>query len=210
LIPKFKAYLFDVDGTLLDSAADICGAVESVLSKHLPQVPEFAYLKSFVGRHLQDLWEEVLPGQTEEFYAALLADYRQTYLGKCHPKTRVFPGVKQGLSRLGGLKTTATTKSSATAAAVLTQFELIEHFQHVQGTDGFPAKPEPEVILRALSAIGVEPSEALMVGDALPDLLAARAAGIPVCLVKYGYGDIGQLEQYKPEFWIQSLEELAD
>src|SRR6185295_18648544 len=66
--------------------------------------------------------------------------------------------VAEGLATLGGRKGTATTKGSPTTRAVLEQFGLIQHFHHVQGTDGFPSKPAPDVLFTALAAMGARPS----------------------------------------------------
>ena len=133
MIPKFNLYLFDVDGTLLDSATDICSAVREALAEQGVTGLDEQYLRSFVGFHLFDLFEEVLPQQTHEQHEQLLARYRQIYLGRAHRSTRVYDGVPEMLAGLGGLKSTATTKSSETARNVLTQFGLVDFFQHVQG-----------------------------------------------------------------------------
>jgi hypothetical protein len=75
--------------------------------------------------------------------------YRAIYLARGHKMTRVYPGVPEALAALGGRKSTATTKGTPTTRAVLEQFGLIQYFDHVQGTDGFPCKPAPDVILTA-------------------------------------------------------------
>lgn len=208
VIPPFRAYLFDVDGTLLDSAPDICGAVSSVLQKTAkPDVP-YTYLRTFIGRHLVDLFSELFPEAPAEQVEAWIQEYRETYLGRGHVNTKLYPEVAETLGVLGGLKTTATTKGTPTATNVLRQFGLIEHFDHVQGTDGFPSKPEPEVVRRAMAALGVRPEECLMIGDSVPDIVAAKAAGVRVCAVSYGYGNPEQLRQYEPDYWIDSFGEL--
>jgi phosphoglycolate phosphatase len=207
-IPPFRAYLFDVDGTLLDSAPDICGAVSSVLaSTPKPDVP-YEYLQTFIGRHLIDLFTELFPEADAEQVEAWIATYRTTYISRGHTLTRLYPGVAETLAQLGGVKTTATTKGTPTATNVLTQFGLIQHFQHVQGTDGFPSKPQPFVLLRAMEAIGVKPEDCLMVGDSVPDILAARAAGVQVCAVGYGYGNPDELRAHKPDYWLDDISGL--
>jgi len=150
VIPSFRLYLFDVDGTLLDSAADICGAVREALAQHGVNGLEEAYLRTFIGYHLFDLFKEVLPEYGPEQQDQLLALYRRIYLARHHSSTRVYPGVPEMLNALPGLKSTATTKSSETARNVLTLFGLVSHFDHVQGTDGFPSKPNPDVVRRSL------------------------------------------------------------
>jgi len=209
VIPKFRLYLFDVDGTLLDSAADITGAVREALAGAGVGGLDQRYLESFIGFHLFDLFEEVLPHFTEEQNHELLARYRQIYLNRGHGSTRVYDGVPGMLERLGGLKSTATTKSSETARAILTKFGLVHHFDHVQGTDGFPSKPKPDVVLKSIEKFGVKPEECLLVGDSGPDMAAGRAAGVKTCGVTYGYGNLDAMKAEKPDYWIGHPSELA-
>lgn len=208
MIPQYKLYLFDVDGTLVDSAADICGAARDALAEHGVTGLSEGYLRSFIGYHLFELFEQVLPsygrGQQEE----LLALYRKIYLARRHSSTRLYPGVAEMLAGLGGLKSTATTKSSETARAVLTQFGLVGYFDHVQGTDGFPSKPQPDVVLRSLAHFGVAPEETLLIGDAAPDMEAGRRAGVKTCAVKWGYGDFEAMRAHEPDYWVESPEDL--
>jgi HAD superfamily hydrolase (TIGR01509 family) len=117
--------------------------------------------------------------------------------------------VVEALEALGGRKSTATTKASATARAVLEQFGLLPYFEHVQGTDGFPYKPAPDVIHAALEALGARPEECLFVGDAPADMEAGRRAGVRICAVRYGYGDPAALARWQPDYWVGDLRELV-
>ena len=143
VIPRFPVYLFDIDGTLLDSAEDICGAVQQVLSATDCSPVTFDYLKSYIGRHLIDLFGDVFPDYTPERIDGLIQQYRTIYLARRHQQTRVYPGVDEALAALGGRKGTATTKGTPTTRAVLDQFGLLPYFDHVQGTDGFPSQARP-------------------------------------------------------------------
>ena len=114
------------------------------------------------------------------------------------------------LAELGGRKSTATTKTTRTTRGVLEQFGLIQHFDHVQGTDGFPAKPEPDVLLACLQALGVDPEDCLLVGDSAADMEAGRRAGIRTCAVQWGYGDPKTMARWEPDFWINSPKGLLE
>lgn len=211
-IPTFPVYLFDIDGTLLDSATDICGAVQQVISEAgIPPARsiDFEYLRSFIGLHLNACFGEVFPAFNQEQRDKLIADYRSTYLARLHAQTRIYPGVVEGLAKLGGRKSTATTKGSPTTRAILEQFGLLRFFNAVQGTDGFPCKPAPDVILTALSALGAKPDDCLMVGDSPADVIAAHAAGVKVCVTTYGYGNHEELAKANPDYWISDLRELS-
>jgi phosphoglycolate phosphatase len=209
LIPAFNVYLFDLDGTLLDSAVDICGAVQQVLSAHVSEPLPFDYLKSFVGFHLDCVFTEVLPHLTREQLDGLIQDYKTTYLGRGHQSTRICPGVVEALESLGGRKATATTKGTPTTRAVLEQFGLLPWFDHVQGTDGFPCKPAPDVLLRSISALGARPEDCLFVGDSEADMEAGRRAGVRICAVDYGYGKSEALAKWEPDYWVSDLRELV-
>lgn len=209
MIPPFRVYLFDVDGTLLDSAPDICGAVREVLAETSAAGVDDAFLKRYIGKHLFELFQDVLPGCSAPEMESLLARYRRVYPARGHRATRVYPGVVDGLRRLGGLKSTATTKGTPTLTALFEQFGLRGFFHHLQGTDGFPAKPAPDVIHKSLDHFRARPQECLFVGDSATDMAAGRAAGVNICAVRYGYGDVAEMAHYEPDYWIQDLGELC-
>ncbi len=209
MIPAFPVYLFDVDGTLVDSASDICGAIQTVLSKTPQNSVEDAFLKRYIGYHLLDLFQDLFPDKTEQEIQELIVDYRAVYPVRNHASTKLYPGVKEALGELGGKKSTATTKGTPTTRIILEMFGLLPYFDHVQGTDGFPCKPEPDVIFASLKVFGVRPEDCLFVGDAAPDMEAGRRAGVKICGVKYGYGNIEAMARFEPDYWISDLRELA-
>jgi phosphoglycolate phosphatase len=209
VIPDFPVYLFDIDGTLVDSAADICGAIQTVLSATPRKDIQPEYFQRYIGYHLKDLFVDLFPEIGNEEVEELICNYRSVYPLREHKNTRLYPGVVEALSRLPGRKSTATTKGTPTATAVLERFGLLPFFEHVQGTDGFPCKPEPDVIFAALSALNARPEDCLFIGDAAPDMEAGRKAGVKVCGVRYGYGDAAKMAQFDPDYWISDLRELV-
>jgi HAD superfamily hydrolase (TIGR01509 family) len=210
VIPLFPVYLFDLDGTLVDSAADICGAIQEVLAAaERPTVVDFDFLKGYIGRHLADLFGDIFPDYSLQQIDELIRQYRAIYLARGHKLTRVYPGVREALAALPGRKSTATTKGTPTTRAVLEQFGLLRYFDHVQGTDGFPYKPAPDVILTALAALRARPQDCLMVGDSPADMEAGKRAGVRTCAVRYGYGKPEDLARFAPDFWIDDLRDLA-
>ncbi len=208
-VPEFPVYLFDIDGTLLDSAQDICGAIQQVLAATDLAPVEFDFLRGYIGLHLLDLFQDLFPTYTAEQYDELIRQYRAIYLARGHTATKIYPGVAEGLAVLGGRKSTATTKGSPTTRAVLEQFGLLQHFEHVQGTDGFPCKPAPDVIFTALAALGARPEDCLFVGDSAADMEAGKRAGVKTCAVRYGYGKDEEMARFSPDYWIDDLRELT-
>jgi HAD superfamily hydrolase (TIGR01509 family) len=210
VIPPFPVYLFDVDGTLLDSAADIVGAIQQAIAgTGRPAAVDFEFLKGYVGHHLAAPFGDIFPDYGSSQIDELIRQYRTFYLARGHKMTRVYPGVPEALAALGGRKSTATTKGTPTTRAVLEQFGLIRYFDHVQGTDGFPYKPAPDVILTAMAALGARPEDCLMVGDSVADMEAGKRAGVKTCAVRYGYGKPKDLARFAPDFWIDDLGALA-
>jgi HAD superfamily hydrolase (TIGR01509 family) len=208
VIPRFHAYLFDIDGTLLDSARDICGAIQQTLEPTGCPPLTFEYLRGFIGLHLIDCFSEVLPHYTPQQMDQLVQNYRALYPARGHTLTSIYPGVAETLAKLEGRKTTATTKGTNGSRQILEQFGLLPYFDHVQGTDGFPCKPAPDVILRGIEALGASPSETLMVGDAPSDIIAGKRAGVKTCAVRYGYGKPEELARLEPDYWVSDLREL--
>jgi len=175
-IPQYPYYLFDIDGTLLDSAVDICSAIQHVLTPHVSEPPALDSLTRFVGYHLDVCFQEALPHFDRQQLDALIASYRTTYLARGHSKTTPYVGALEGLRQLQGLKGTATTKGTPTTRAILEQFGFLPCFDHVQGTDGFPCKPEPDVVLRSLQALGGTRSNVCLSG--IPRRIWKREGGL--------------------------------
>jgi phosphoglycolate phosphatase len=208
-VPHFPVYLFDVDGTLVDSASDICGAIQATLISTRQREVSDEFLRGYIGRHLIDLFQDLLPEYSREQMDALVVDYRRIYLGRGHTATSVYPGVAEALAALPGRKSTATTKGTPTTRAVLEMFGLLQYFEHVQGTDGFPAKPEPDVIFASLEALSVRAEDCLLVGDAPADMEAGRRAGVKTCAVLWGYGKREDLAKWEPDHWVSHPSELC-
>jgi len=206
-IPYFPVYIFDVDGTLVDSAADICGAIQHVLATQGRTDVNDAFLRRYIGRHLIDLFQDLgyEPQQVEE----MVTHYRQVYPARNHGQTNTYPGISDLLAALPGKKATATTKGTPTTRMVLEMKGLLPYFDHVQGTDGFPAKPAPDVIFRCLEALGARPADCLFIGDSPADMEAGHRAGVRTCAALWGYGDRQEMARWKPDYWVSDPAEFA-
>lgn len=207
-VPPFPVYLFDIDGTLLDSARDICGAIIGALEGTGCRPVTEAELTRYIGLHLLETFGDLLPDATPEEIDELIRKYRTIYPARGHKLTKPYPGVHEALSVLPGRKATATTKATPTTRTVLELFGLIGYFDHVQGTDGFPHKPAPDVILKSLEVFGVSPADVLFVGDSPADMEAGRRAGVKTAAVTYGYGSREELARWAPDYWITDLRQL--
>lgn len=204
----FPVYLFDVDGTLTDSAPDITGSVLETLDRNGYPAQPVSLLRTYIGKHLTELFVDIIPGIDQAGIDDLIQQYRTIYTARGHANTRAYDGVVETLAALPGRKGTATTKGTPMTRVVLEQFGMLPYFEHVQGTDGFPAKPAPDVIHRGLAAMGVAAGDVLFVGDSTADMAAGRAAGVRVCAVRWGYGNHEEMAAFAPDFWIDHPSEL--
>ncbi len=209
MIPRFPAYLFDIDGTLLDSAPDICAAQSEVLAAAGYPPPSFDYLRSYIGRELRALFRSLIPDISDAELDQLSNEYSRNYRARRHAGTHLYAGVAEALATLRGGKSTATTKSTAGTRLVLEHFGLLQYFNHVQGSDGLRCKPAPDVVLAAMAGLGANPRDCLLVGDSSADMEAGRLAGVQICAVTYGYGDPAELAKWQPDYRISDLRELV-
>lgn len=190
-----KTVLFDLDGTLVDSAPDIAAAVNELLAtRKLPAltVPQVTLM---IGNGVEKLVERAFAAVRAPLEGAALLqanrDMAPIYLRHVTEHTTLMPGVREALAVLhvGGVKLgVVTNKPQAATREILVHFGLLELLKAVVGGDAVVAKkPAPDGIFLALEKCGVGPAGALLVGDSLADVGAARAAGIPVVLIRGGY-----------------------
>jgi phosphoglycolate phosphatase len=197
---SLQAVLFDLDGTLLDTVADISLALNRALAEHrLASLPA-AQVRVLIGRGVPTLIERALArlgAAGESSDTARLVERFHFHYERIHEldeiQTRVYPGVMAGLAELHALGlglAVVTNKPKKAAVDLLTRLGLSQWIDVVVGGDtGVHRKPHPQPLLTACQELEVRPAQALMVGDSLTDVLAARAAGLAVVCVPYGYNE---------------------
>lgn len=208
-----RLFIFDLDGTLIDSKLDLALAVNATRARFgrppLPHEQIYAYIGQgapmLVRRALDHTEDDAL---VEEALAFFLTYYREHMLDN----TVAYPGVRDGLSRLsegGHILTVFTNKPERFSRAILAGLRLADYFGLIYGGNSFARKkPDPmgvEVILRETQT---RKEEALLVGDSEIDVVTARNAGVWACGVTYGLGS-HRLDAYPPDLRIDSLTELA-
>jgi phosphoglycolate phosphatase len=216
---RLRGVLLDLDGTLLDTVDDITKALNRALAEmHLASLGT-AEVRNMIGggaptlitRAVARLGEAVSAGGEARLLQRFDFHYRQLH-GLQEVRSRVYPGVAEGLQELHelGLKlAVVTNKAKSMAAQLLYQLGLSKWIDFVVGGDCCQhRKPNPEPLLFACSALGIDPREALMVGDSNNDVAAARAADIPVVCVPYGYNEGRHSRDLTCDAFIESLAEL--
>lgn len=219
---NIQAIAFDLDGTLVDSVADLAAAANAMRvalgMKELPQDVVQSYVGDgmavLVHRTLSEnsqgvaddaLWQRAFPIFLNH-YAEHIADATRPY-----PETEAGLGL---LKTLGLPLAVITNKNELLAVKLLKELNLLDYFSIVIGGDTLPErKPSAAPLHHVAQVLGVQPENMLMVGDSHNDFLAAKAAGCPSVGVLFGYGDMTELsrdDKTKPDWLINRLPEIHD
>ena len=205
---SLQAAIVDLDGTMIDTLGDFEVALNrSMADLDLPPVTR-ALVERTVGKGSEHLIRSVLAHQlalpqvkgltnvcdarsVDKLFEPAWQRYQHHYLAINGEFAAVYPGVVEGLQQMrdAGLQLVCLTNKPLSFAKPLLQAKGLDHFFiHVFGGDSFERKkPDPLPLLKTCETLGVSPAQALMVGDSSNDAQAARAAGCPVVLVRYGY-----------------------
>lgn len=191
-----RAVLFDLDGTLLDTIADLADAANLMLAELGRPVRSQDEVHSFVGKGIPNLVRRCMTegtGATEAEIETAVAVFRRHYAVVNGARTAIYPGVIETLQALRGRDirlAVVTNKAEAFTLPLLERMGIATHFDTVVSGDTLPVKkPDPATVRLACERLGVAPTEALMIGDSANDALAAQGAGMPVLLVTYGYSE---------------------
>ena len=184
-----RAVLIDLDGTLLDTAQDLTAAANAMLADYGRAPLDLATVRSYIGRGIANLVRRCFGD--EEPPAEAVEVFRRHYRVSNGRQAVVYPGVIEGLramQALGLRLACVTNKAGAFTGPLLAATGLERWFEFtVSGDTLARAKPDPLPLLHICRHFGIAPHEALMIGDSLNDVHAARAAGCPVVCVPYGY-----------------------
>lgn len=187
--------VFDLDGTLADSAPDIAHALNATLAAEGVRPFDLARIKSMVGGGADLLVERALrasgeaPGQAR--VQSLLADFLARYRAEPCRRTVLYPGTRDALRYFADARIPlgiCTNKPADLTSLVLDGLGIARHFASVvAATPELPPKPAPDMLLRVLQQLGVPPEDAVMVGDSGADTGVARAAGVRSIVLRHGY-----------------------
>lgn len=213
------AVLFDLDGTLLDSVPSLAAALDRVLLALDRPPAGIDAVRAWVGNGAQTLIERALAGNHAArppadgaLVAQALALFLDYYGEQPTAGTLLYPGVVETLERLSQRRVPmaiVTNKPARFVAPLLDSFAIGHHFSLLLGGDSLAQqKPAPQPLLYAADHFGVAAARCLMVGDSITDVRAARAAGMPVAWVSYGYHQGLSAAQLGADWAVDSLTEL--
>jgi phosphoglycolate phosphatase len=210
-----RIVVFDLDGTLVDTAPDLINALNFVLGREgLPPVPLHS-ARTMIGAGARKLIERGLELEGRNMGVAdinrLTGDFIDYYAAHIAEASRPFEGLEgalDDLERSGYRFAVCTNKLEWLSKLLLDQLGLSSRFSAICGADTFGiSKPDPAILQQTIARAGGQLSQAVMVGDAGPDIGVARRAGVPVIGVEFGYTDI-PIADLKPDRLIGHMRDL--
>lgn len=181
---NFKAIIFDLDGTLLDSLEDIADSANTILARFGYPGHDLHAYKYFVGEGMENLIRKALPEdkRSEESVAKCLAAMQQEYAKRCEDKTRPYDGIPELLKELEDKGVRIAVLSNKPHEATITMISRLlpgYNFQPIIGAGNeFPKKPAPDGALAISGKLGIDPANIAFLGDSQPDMKTAAAANM--------------------------------
>jgi phosphoglycolate phosphatase len=191
----YSAIVFDLDGTIADTAVDIRAAlVRALAAEGLPPV-DLGSVRLMIGGGPRLLVQRALDrlgiATNDALVARLTAAFHTEYIRQGNALTKLFDGVESTLRQLhmSGIRVgLCSNKPDDLCRMLVNNFTIDRYFDEILGSGGdMPRKPDPAPLLRIIERLGVPPEDTLYVGDSQTDVVTARNAGVPVMLVSYGY-----------------------
>jgi phosphoglycolate phosphatase len=211
--------LFDLDGTLIDSKADLARSVNLMLADlDRPQLSE-EKVASFVGDGVRVLTYRCLTATDDnhqppdkELHEKAIELMHHHYAEQMYVSTRLYPHIKETLEHFKGKrKAVVTSKEERFTHQILAHFGIAEDFDCIIGGDTVPArKPNPLPVITAIHKLGGTADKAVMVGDSENDILAGRDAEAITCGVSFGFRTFEELQAYAPDVLIDRFDKLQE
>jgi phosphoglycolate phosphatase len=209
--------VFDLDGTLVDTAPDLAAALNFVLDREGLRTVSLPTARSMIGAGVRRMIERGLEHEdrsaTPDEVTRMMGDFIDHYTAHIADASRPFEGLIEALDELsarGFRFAICTNKLEALAKLLLDQLGLSSRFSAICGGDTFGvSKPDPAILRQTIAQAGGSPQSTIMVGDAGPDIGVARRAGIPVIGVTFGYTEV-PVAELKPDRVISHMRELPD
>jgi len=208
-----RLIVYDLDGTLIDSRLDIANAVNATLLELGWREIAVEKVSSFVGggvKNLMRLALEEAGAEARGLSERAIKMFRRRYGEHLLDHTRLYPAVPRVLEFFKDrLQAVITNKPESFSRTILKGLKIDSYFFRVLGGDGgFPKKPAPEPLLEIVRSARIPAEEAVLVGDSAMDVETGRNAGVKTITVTYGFGSRQEIENARPDFILDDLEEL--
>ena len=211
--------LIDVDGTLVDRVPDLAYCVDEMMQQLGMPTHGEAKVRNWVGNGVERLVRRALIGKLEgepdeALYDRAYPIFLELYSENTSKRSCLYPGVKEGLEYLKGEGYKigcVTNKAAQFTEPLLKDLGVYDYFSIVISGDTLPEKkPDPMPLLHAAKFFNVAPEQALMIGDSISDVKAARAAGFRIVCMSYGYNHGVDIHEAKPDGVMDSMAELPE
>ncbi len=216
-MPLTPAILFDLDGTLVDTAPDLAASMNVLLVRRGRSRLDLEDVRHMVGQGAKALMTKAMtatgtPATTDEI-EEMYPEFLEYYGANIAVTSRPFPGVMTALKTLrasGCAMGVCTNKPESMSRLLLDTLDMGAYFSSIVGGDTLAVrKPDPEHVLETMRRIGGEPAATVMVGDSQADIVAAQAANVPVIAVTFGYTE-EPVATYRPDRQIDHFDDLVD
>ncbi|MBD1583833.1 HAD family hydrolase [Pseudoalteromonas sp. S16_S37] len=205
---RYKGVLFDLDGTLVNSAQDMYIALNLTLTEVAFPIVSYGQVCTWVGNGIDMLVKRGLSGDSElnpqlpqsliDLAIKTFKGHYEQLAGQC---ASLYPNVETGLAALSGFsKALITNKDRVFTEPLLQQLQLSSYFDVLVCGDDGQKKPAAQPLLKACELMELQPSEVIMVGDSKSDILAAQNANIEVIALTYGYHQGANLQEFNPQY----------
>ncbi|MET0049486.1 MAG: HAD-IA family hydrolase [Candidatus Thiodiazotropha sp.] len=208
---KFRLLVFDWDGTIMDSEARIVACVEAAIKDLDLPVPSREAISNIIGLGLREAVHQLFPTGDDQLHLEIAARYRVHFFSAEVAPSELFQGARQTLQTLndlGYLLAVATGKGRQGLDHALQSTGLGPLFLVTRCADETFSKPHPEMLHQILDYTGMEPKEALMIGDTEYDLEMARNAGMPSLGVTYGVHTEDRLQKHQPLGCVDAVDQI--
>ena len=209
---QYKAILWDLDGTLLDTLCDLTTAVNTALVGRGYPARGADEVRAFVGDGARSLIARALPPEAGDAVDAVLQDFNAYYAAHCREATAPYDGILPLLARLqaAGVRSGVVSNKPHYAVVPLAKEYFGDLLELAVGSqDGVPRKPAPDTVLNAMKQLGVTAEETLYIGDSEVDVQTARNAGVDGLFVTWGFRTPAQLKAAGAEYLVNTVEELS-
>lgn len=209
---KYKTYIFDLDGTLLSTLADLAASTNYALRTHHMPERSIDEVRRFVGNGVKKLMERAIPdGLNNPLFEETFATFRQHYMQHNLDTTQLYPGIMQLLEQLKAEGKNIAVVSNKFYAATR---ELCRHFfgdlvpVAIGEREDIRKKPAPDTVIEALRELGVDKEGAVYIGDSDVDIMTAKNSGMPCVSVLWGFRDKEFLLEHGATTLISQPEEM--
>jgi phosphoglycolate phosphatase len=209
------AFLFDLDGTLIDSRLDLAAAVNAALTAQGRPPKPAGLITTYVGDGVARLMARSFESEDPAVLAPATEAFRAHYRAHCLDQTRLYPDVRSTLDHYSDKRfAVVSNKPEDFSRLIVAGIGLGDRITVVVGGGSLPPgaalKPDPAPVQLALARLGVEPASAVLVGDGTTDIEAGRRAGVRTCAVTYGFTNPETLAAARPDHLIHRFAELRD